>query len=192
MLALIGSVLALLSAWILGRRFVRAPVARLMHTIQAWRGGERTARTGMPGGAGELEAVGAAIDGLMDELDRRQAARDAAEEHRRLLVNELNHRVKNTLATVQSIASRTLRTSASVGEANEALESRLMALSRAHDVLTRESWDGADMGEIVARALEPFGDPGGGVSGSRGRRYGSRRGPRSPWRWRSRSWRRTR
>ncbi len=70
--------------------------------------------------------------------------------------------MKNTLATVQSIASQTLRTSASVGEANEALESRLVALSRAHDVLTRESWDGADMGEIVARALEPFGDPGGG------------------------------
>jgi two-component sensor histidine kinase len=160
-LALIGSMVALLSAWVLGRRFVRAPVARLMRTIQAWRGGERTARTGMTGGAGELEAVGAAIDGLMDELDRRQAARDAAEEHRRLLVNELNHRVKNTLATVQSIASQTLRNSASVGQAHEALESRLLALSRAHDVLTRESWDGADMGEIVARAVEPFGDPDG-------------------------------
>ena len=160
-LALIGSVAALLSAWVLGRRFVRAPVARLMRTIQAWRGGERTARTGMAGGAGELEAVGAAIDGLMDELDRGQAARDAAEEHRRLLLNELNHRVKNTLATVQSIASQTLRNSATVGQAHEALESRLLALSRVHDVLTRESWDGADMGEIVAQALEPFGDPGG-------------------------------
>ncbi|WP_099515852.1 sensor histidine kinase [Microvirga ossetica] len=160
-LALIGSVVALLAAWGLGRRFVRAPVARLMRTIQAWRGGERTARTGMAGGAGELEAVGAAIDGLMDELDRGQAARDAAEEHRRLLLNELNHRVKNTLATVQSIASQTLRNSATVGQAHEALESRLLALSRVHDVLTRESWDGADMGEIVAQALEPFGDSGG-------------------------------
>jgi len=115
----------------------------------------------MASGAGELEAVGAAIDGLMDELDRRQAARDAAEEHRRLLINELNHRVKNTLATVQSIASQTLRTSSSVGEANKALESRLLTLSRTHDVLTHESWDGADMGEIVARALEPYSDPDG-------------------------------
>ena len=69
--------------------------------------------------------------------------------------------MKNTLATVQSIASQTLRSSATVGQAHEALESRLLALSRVHDVLTRESWDGADMGEIVAQALEPFGDPGG-------------------------------
>ncbi|MGF9762492.1 sensor histidine kinase [Microvirga sp. 0TCS3.31] len=68
---------------------------------------------------------------------------------------------KNTLATVQSIASQTLRNAASVGQAHEALESRLLALSRAHDVLTRESWDGADMGEIVTRAVEPFGNPDG-------------------------------
>ncbi len=79
-----------------------------------------------------------------------------SEEHQRLLVNELNHRVKNTLATVQSIASQTLRTAASTQAAQEAIESRLFALSRAHDVLTRENWEGAWIDEVVAHAMQPF------------------------------------
>ncbi len=83
-----------------------------------------------------------------------------AEEHQRLLINELNHRVKNTLTTVQSIASQTLRNASSLGEARQAFEERLFALSRAHDVLTRENWDGADLYEIVAQAVEPYSNRG--------------------------------
>ncbi len=79
-----------------------------------------------------------------------------AEEHQRLLINELNHRVKNTLATVQSIASQTLRNAPSSEQARSDLEGRLFALSRAHDVLTRENWEGADLGEIVAQAIAPY------------------------------------
>jgi two-component sensor histidine kinase len=79
-----------------------------------------------------------------------------AVEHQRLLIDELNHRVKNTLATVQSISTQTLRTAETADEARNALEMRLLALSRAHDVLTRESWEGANLTEVVARALEPY------------------------------------
>ncbi|SCY17745.1 sensor histidine kinase [Microvirga guangxiensis] len=79
-----------------------------------------------------------------------------SEEHQLLLLNELNHRVKNTLATVQSIASQTLRTATSTQAAREAIESRLFALSRAHDVLTRENWEGAWIGEVVSEAMHPF------------------------------------
>lgn len=79
-----------------------------------------------------------------------------AEEHRDLLINELNHRVKNTLATVQSIASQTLRNEGSLEDARQALEARLFALSRAHDVLTRENWESANLGEIVAEAIAPY------------------------------------
>ena len=79
-----------------------------------------------------------------------------ATEHQRLLIDELNHRVKNTLATVQSIAAQTLRTADTAEAAREAVEMRLLALSRAHDVLTRESWEGADLMEVVRRALEPY------------------------------------
>jgi two-component sensor histidine kinase len=79
-----------------------------------------------------------------------------AEEHQRLLINELNHRVKNTLATVQSIAAQTLRNAPSTEAARDAFEARLMALSRAHDVLTRENWEGAGLDEIVAEAVAPY------------------------------------
>jgi PAS domain S-box-containing protein len=88
---------------------------------------------------------------LIDVTERKRA-----EERQQLLVNELNHRVKNTLATVQSIASQTLRNAATTQEAQRGFESRLIALSRAHDVLTRENWEGASLYEVVAQAVEPY------------------------------------
>jgi two-component sensor histidine kinase len=87
----------------------------------------------------------------IDIHDRR-----IAQEHQQLLINELNHRVKNTLATVQSVASQTLRNADSTEQAKEALEARLFALSRAHDVLTRENWESADLYDIVEQAVEPY------------------------------------
>ncbi|MFL4996359.1 MAG: PAS domain S-box protein [Microvirga sp.] len=86
-----------------------------------------------------------------DITDRKQA-----EEQRTLLIHELNHRVKNTLATVQSIASQTLRNAPTMRDAKEALEGRLIALARAHDVLTRESWEGAELKDIVGQAIAPY------------------------------------
>jgi two-component sensor histidine kinase len=64
--------------------------------------------------------------------------------------------VKNTLATVQSIASQTLRNAETLDEARPAFEARLFALSRVHDVLTRENWEGASLRTIVTEALAPY------------------------------------
>lgn len=83
-----------------------------------------------------------------------------AENHQRLLINELNHRVKNTLAAVQSIVTQTLRHAANPGDASRAITARIMALSGAHNVLTRESWDGADLRTLVETAIHPFQGPG--------------------------------
>lgn len=80
--------------------------------------------------------------------------RTRAEEQQQLMVNELNHRVKNTLATVQSVALQTLRNAVSLDTARGALNERLLALAKAHDVLTRESWEGADLADIVDSAIE--------------------------------------
>ena len=80
-----------------------------------------------------------------------------AEELQRLLNNELNHRVKNTLATVQSITRQTLRTAKDLNAARAAIDSRIHSLARAHDLLTRQNWSGAALSEVVARAVEPFG-----------------------------------
>jgi two-component sensor histidine kinase len=80
----------------------------------------------------------------------------SAQERQRLLINELNHRVKNTLATVQSIVTQTLRNAASPHQARQDVEVRLIALSRAHDVLTRENWQGANLRAVVTQAIEPY------------------------------------
>jgi PAS domain S-box-containing protein len=81
--------------------------------------------------------------------------RREAEERRRLLVNELNHRVKNTLATVQSLARQTGRSAAHARDFLPAFEARLLALARAHDLLTRDDWTGATVGEVARGALAP-------------------------------------
>jgi PAS domain S-box-containing protein len=95
--------------------------------------------------------------------------RKFAEQHQRLLINELNHRVKNTLAIVQSIAWRSFRSGGMTLPAREAFEGRLAALAAAHDVLNTENWEGASIGRIVAVTVAPH-DPGDGrlsVSGPR-------------------------
>jgi len=85
---------------------------------------------------------------LRDETERKRA-----EEQRQLLLHELNHRVKNTLATVQSIASQTLRAGGVSKIVRETLESRLASLSEAHNILTRENWEGAGVWEVVRTAV---------------------------------------
>jgi PAS domain S-box-containing protein len=82
----------------------------------------------------------------------------AAEARQRLLINELNHRVKNTLASIQSIARQTLRPDETPPHVRQRLIERLLAMSAAHDILTRESWEGASIGEIVHQGLRPFVD----------------------------------
>jgi PAS domain S-box-containing protein len=81
--------------------------------------------------------------------------RKRGEEHRKLLANELNHRVKNTLAVVQSIAGQTIRNAASLPEAASTLSSRLISLAKAHDLLTQQNWSGADLKELITAAIEP-------------------------------------
>ncbi|KQV57333.1 MULTISPECIES: MHYT domain-containing protein [unclassified Caulobacter] len=95
---------------------------------------------------------------VLDVTDRHQAfaAVTASEQRHRLLTNELNHRVKNTLATIQSIARHTARGAASVAEFRQAFEDRLLALSAAHNLLTQSSWEAADVGDLLAQELAPY------------------------------------
>lgn len=83
--------------------------------------------------------------------------RKLAEERQTLLVHELNHRVKNTLATVQSLALQTLRGSADSAAFQDNFIARLMALSATHDILTQKLWESASIHEILAAELRPHG-----------------------------------
>jgi PAS domain S-box-containing protein len=78
------------------------------------------------------------------------------EEHQRLLLDELNHRVKNSLVTIQSMASQTLRNSSTLEDAKNHLDARLLSLSKAHDVLTREKWETANLVDVVEQAIAPY------------------------------------
>jgi len=91
-----------------------------------------------------------AVRTVQDVTERKRA-----EERRALLVNELNHRVKNTLAVVQSLALQTARGAADLPAFSAAFQARLVALARAHDLLTRESWEGAPLAEVARAALAP-------------------------------------
>jgi PAS domain S-box-containing protein len=84
------------------------------------------------------------------------SARRQAETRQKLLLDELNHRVKNTLATVQSLASQTLRGAETPEAFRQAFEARVVALSKAHDLLTTRSWQGADLKDIVSQQLAPY------------------------------------
>lgn len=88
---------------------------------------------------------------IEDITDRKRA-----EQHREILVGELNHRLKNVMATVQAIASQTLYTATSMADARESFGSRLVALGKAQDLLTSENWAGANLRDIITATVEPF------------------------------------
>lgn len=91
-----------------------------------------------------------AVNMLVDITERKQA-----ETHQRMLLDELNHRVKNTLSTVQSLASHTMRGSDVPKSVREAFEARLFALSTTHNQLMREQWEAADLKLMFADILAP-------------------------------------
>jgi PAS domain S-box-containing protein len=101
-------------------------------------------------------AIGIDNARLYDAAQREIAERRQAEKVRELLINELNHRVKNTLATVQSVAAQTLRASGLEQEVRNRLDARLIALSDAHNLLTERHWEGATLGKVVEMALRPL------------------------------------
>lgn len=80
-----------------------------------------------------------------------------SETHLRLLIDELNHRVKNTLAIVQGIAQQSFKDDAEPAAARRAFEGRLAALSDAHNLLTREYWGLVSMTRIIGDAVRPHG-----------------------------------
>ena len=104
----------------------------------------------------EFALISDALVDASDAITAREEERARSEKHRQLLVNELNHRVKNSLTIAQSIASQTLRSATSIDEARPALSGRLVSLARTHDVLTRENWESAKVEDIVSHIIEPY------------------------------------
>jgi PAS domain S-box-containing protein len=101
-----------------------------------------------------LDASGTVVQHFVSLVDvtRHKQAQSTA----RILIEELNHRVKNTLATVMSIIDQTFRLSSDPKEIRASIASRVFALSRSHDLLNSRDWKTTGLHDIVNAALEPF------------------------------------
>jgi PAS domain S-box-containing protein len=99
------------------------------------------------GGGHPSRVVGVSID--MTERKR-------VEEQQRILVAELDHRVKNVLATVSAIVTQTHDPASSLGDFVTALDSRIKSLARTHELLSQSHWGGVSLAEIARRELAPY------------------------------------
>jgi two-component sensor histidine kinase/CheY-like chemotaxis protein len=108
-----------------------------------------------------LEQAGIDARALLVQSGIEAEQRDASDKLQHLIHAELHHRIKNMLATVSAITHQSLRTATSMPHASAAIDGRFAALGRAHDLLTRVSWENATIESTVRNAVEPF-DQGGG------------------------------
>jgi two-component sensor histidine kinase/CheY-like chemotaxis protein len=109
-----------------------------------------------------LEQAGINAEVLLAQAGIDAKEREAADKLQKLILEELHHRIKNTLATVSAIASQSLRTATSLEHGQHAIEGRLVALGRAHDLLLQVRWANADLAGTIRGATEPYGSEGGG------------------------------
>jgi two-component sensor histidine kinase/CheY-like chemotaxis protein len=108
-----------------------------------------------------LEQAGIDAKTLLAQAGIDAKEREAADKLQKLILGELHHRVKNTLATVSAIASQSFRTATSIEHGQKAMEGRLIALGRAHDLLMQVSWENASLTRTLSGATDPYDSQGG-------------------------------
>lgn len=107
-----------------------------------------------------LEQAGINARALLKQAGIEAKEREASDNLQKLIMGELHHRIKNTLATVSAIAGQSLRTAPSMAHAQKAIEGRLAALGRAHDLLLQVQWANTSLATTVRAATEPFDNDG--------------------------------
>jgi two-component sensor histidine kinase len=103
-----------------------------------------------------LEQAGIDAKTLLAQAGIDAKEREAADKLQKLILGELHHRVKNTLATVSAIASQSFRAATSLEHGQKAMEGRLIALGRAHDLLMQVSWANASLTHTLSGATDPY------------------------------------
>ncbi|KQP40272.1 histidine kinase [Methylobacterium sp. Leaf104] len=155
----LGAIMAVVAALFAGRFFIRRPFGRLLRTASRWQAGDFAARNGLEGGD-EFGRLGRKLDAMAGSLQRNEAElREeirngrAMQERQVTMLHELNHRVKNTLATVQALARQSTRGGDAPGER---LEARILALSKTHDLLTQDDWSSAPLRAVLENEIGPY------------------------------------
>jgi two-component sensor histidine kinase len=147
-MAAIGLLVSIILAIMYGR-YITGSVNALQRLAAAGGRGEKV--SSFVTGTRELDRVADALAAASSDISER-------EKKQTLLINELNHRVKNTLATIQSIAVQTIKNSDGLKDFRKAFEGRLMALSNSHNALTTTNWSGAKIEDLLLDACRPFCD----------------------------------
>jgi two-component sensor histidine kinase/FixJ family two-component response regulator len=109
-----------------------------------------------------LEQAGIDAEVLLTQAGIDAKQRETADKLQKLILEELHHRIKNTLATVSAIASQSLRAATSIEHGQHAIEGRLVALGRAHDLLLQARWANADFANTIRGATAPYDNEGAG------------------------------
>lgn len=144
-------VCSLLLAWQTNRHAIQKPVNRILNALSAWSSDKSQVRTGMVRNGYELDRIGSAVDGFMDQIL-------AAQEQRALLEAEMGHRIKNLLAIVQSVAQQTFRGNEAAAGALRTYSQRLSAIGDAFTLLGQEG-HAAQMRALVEATVAPFRHP---------------------------------
>src|ERR1700674_928586 len=150
-------------------RIIPADISKLLATIPSVETPNHAGPAGLNIGASKkfltaenntlpllLEQEGIDAQVLLAQAGIDAKEREATDKLQKLILEELHHRIKNTLATVSAIASQSLRTATSIEHAQHAIEGRLVALGRAHDLLLQARWANADLSNTIGGAAEPY------------------------------------
>jgi two-component sensor histidine kinase/CheY-like chemotaxis protein len=150
-------------------KIVPDDIAALITKVSHREANGKTARSGSNGSASQefltaendslrllLEQAGIDAKALLAQAGIDAKEREAADKLQKLILEELHHRIKNTLATVSAIASQSLRTATSIEHGQHAIEGRLVALGRAHDLLLQARWANASLANTIRGATEPY------------------------------------
>jgi two-component sensor histidine kinase/CheY-like chemotaxis protein len=156
-------------------RIIPADISKLLATIPRIETPDHAGLAGLTIGASKelltaendslrllLEQAGIDAQVLLAQAGIDAKEREAADKLQKLILEELHHRIKNTLATVSAIASQSLRTATSIEHAQHAIEGRLVALGRAHDLLLQARWANADLSNTISGATAPYDGEGAG------------------------------
>lgn len=154
---LLGTLASIWVARRTARIFITRPFADLVGTIEAWRRGETEARSGLTDKDAEIGLVGQELDTFMDELLVAREERERLETQRKLMSRELDHRVKNLLATVHAIARQTF-SGAVAPEVFQKYNGRLHAIATANSLLMEDRWQSAGIRKVVEASIGPFRD----------------------------------
>jgi two-component sensor histidine kinase len=149
----LGLALSLALAFLYGRGLAKG-LLDLSLAATALGNGEQSPATSTS--VQEVNQISRAMAQASAALHEKALAQEAAARRQELLIHELNHRVKNTLATVQSLAWQVVRPGVPPQAAQERFQERLLALSRTHNLLNETLWDGASLRTVLEAEFQPF------------------------------------